>query len=174
MLGQNEGMTWSVERLRLVLAVAAVGIALLAIVTLGWAVARGILFVTELFEGDWADTVNLVRLLQIVDLFLVATVLVLVALGIWKLFVRDIPLPDWLVIEDMGDLKRPVVQVLIVVLAIKFLEIAIENPAVDVLFYGAGTALVMTALIFFNVLIEGVVPQRGARREQGDSRSRGE
>ena len=60
--------------------------------------------------------------IEIVDLFLLGTVLLMIALGLYELFINsDLELPEWLQIRTFDDLKLKLVGVVIVVLAVLFL-----------------------------------------------------
>jgi uncharacterized membrane protein YqhA len=59
---------------------------------------------------------------ELIDLFLLSTILYIVSLGLFKLFIDStLPLPGWLVISDLNDLKERILGVIIVLLAISFL-----------------------------------------------------
>ena len=54
--------------------------------------------------------------IEIVDLFLLGTVLLMIALGFYELFIdSDLRLPEWLQIRTFDDLKNKLVGVVIVV-----------------------------------------------------------
>ncbi len=137
------------ERLRFIIVVAAWGLGVTALVTLAWALARAALLVVVLVKGGWRQDASVISLLEVVDLFLVATVQVIVSLGLYKLFVGDIQVPAWLSVHNLSDLKRPIVHVLVLVLANKFLERMLVADARETLYYGAATALVTVALVTF-------------------------
>jgi len=44
-------------------------------------------------------------LLEVIDLFLVATVFIIISLGLYELFIAKAPLPGWLTICNLDDLK---------------------------------------------------------------------
>lgn len=89
--------------------------------------------------------------IEIVDLFLLGTVLLMIALGLYELFINsDLDLPDWLQIRTFDDLKLKLVGVVIVVLAVLFLgHVVAWNGERDLLRLGAGIALVIAALTYF-------------------------
>ncbi|OBR99428.1 hypothetical protein BHQ23_26910 [Mycobacterium gordonae] len=91
----------------------------------------------------------MISLLEVVDLFLVATVQLIVAMGLFELFVADLHLPAWLTVRNLGDLKRPIIQVLVVVIVIKFVERMMLTGALDTLYFGTATAVVTLALALF-------------------------
>jgi uncharacterized membrane protein YqhA len=93
----------------------------------------------------------LLSAIELVDLFLLGTVLYVISVGLYELFVDDsIPLPDWLVIHDLDDLKEKLIGVVIVVLGVLFLGQVISwDGQRDLLNPGAAIALVIAALAYF-------------------------
>jgi uncharacterized membrane protein YqhA len=89
--------------------------------------------------------------IEIVDLFLLGTVLLMIALGLYELFIdADLQLPDWLQIHTFDDLKNKLIGVVIVVLAVLFLgHVVAWDGQRDLLRLGAAIALVIAALSYF-------------------------
>ena len=89
--------------------------------------------------------------IELTDLFLLATVLYVMAIGLFELFVDDrLDLPHWLEIHDLNDLKEKLIGVLVVVMGVVFLgQVVTWDGERDLLRYGAGNALVITALTWF-------------------------
>ena len=139
---------------RYLVIVAVVGIAIQAIATYGWAVAITVDFVNDLLSSSaWQQDDTVVELLQVLDLYLIGTVLLITAIGLYELFIGDVQLPDWLVIRSLSDLKSKIVEVIVLVIGIKFVEklVTVKDP-IDVLWYGLGSAAVMAVLIGWNSL----------------------
>jgi uncharacterized membrane protein YqhA len=88
--------------------------------------------------------------IEVVDLFLLATVFYITALGLYELFIDDrIKVPDWLEIHTIDDLKTKLTSV-IVVLSVLFLsEVVRWNRGTNILPLGSGIALVIAALTYF-------------------------
>jgi uncharacterized membrane protein YqhA len=95
--------------------------------------------------------------IEIVDLFLLGTVLLMIALGLYELFISsDLDLPEWLQIRTFDDLKLKLVGVVIVVLAVLFLgQIVAWDGERDLLGFGAAIALVIAALTYFLSMAKG-------------------
>jgi uncharacterized membrane protein YqhA len=89
--------------------------------------------------------------IEIVDLFLLGTVFLMIALGLYELFIEEnLALPMWLSINSFDDLKNKLVGVVIVVLAVLFLGAVVSwDGSRDLLGFGAGVALVIAALTYF-------------------------
>ena len=139
---------------RLLVVVAVIGVLLQAVVTYGWAIAQTVDFTIDLLRTDaWEESTTIVELLETLDLYLIGTVLLITAIGLYELFVGDVALPDWLVITTISDLKRKIVEVLVLVIAIKFLQkLVTSKDAEDVLWIGLGSAAVSAVLVAWNLL----------------------
>ena len=92
-----------------------------------------------------------VGLIETVDAFLIAIAVYITSVGLYVLFVdRTLPLPEWLSIRNLEDLKANLVSVVIAVLAVLFLREAVAWDGTRSIFaYGAALALVIGALTFF-------------------------
>jgi uncharacterized membrane protein YqhA len=101
--------------------------------------------------------------IEMVDLFLLATVFYIIALGLFELFINPtLALPEWLVIRDLDDLKNKLTGVVIVVMAVLFLgQVVTWDGERDLLRYGAGIALVVAALTYFLSLNSGKGKSKG-------------
>ena len=143
-----------IGNLRYLVIVAVVGIALQAIATFGWAVWITGDFIYDLLSSTaWRQDDTIVELLQVLDLYLIGTVLLITAIGLYELFIGAVQLPEWLVIRSLSDLKTKIVEVIVLVIGIKFVEklVTVKDP-IDVLWYGLGSAAVMAVLIGWNSL----------------------
>ncbi|HLL50398.1 MAG TPA: YqhA family protein [Thermomicrobiales bacterium] len=106
------------------------------------------------FDPDNLGGVHLdslaVELIEITDIILLGTVLYIVALGLYQLFIdRNLPLPHWLKVNDLTDLKRDLIGVVVVLLGVSFLgEVVNWEGESNVLSLGAAVALVIAALGF--------------------------
>ncbi len=105
---------------------------------------------TEEVSSKGAKTLLLASI-ELVDLFLLATVLYVIAIGLYELFIDDsLPLPHWLVIHDLDDLKEKLIGVVIVVLGVLFLgQVIAWDGTRDLLNHGGAAALVIAALSYF-------------------------
>lgn len=89
--------------------------------------------------------------IEIVDTFLLGTVLYIIALALYELFIDDaVPVPDWLVIHTLDDLKYKLVGVVVVVIGVLFLgQVMAWDGQRDLLGYGVAASLVIAALTYF-------------------------
>ncbi len=91
-----------------------------------------------------------------IDLFLIGVTFLISAIGLYELFIREIRsdepsgLPAWLEIHDLNDLKGRVIAMIVLVLAVSFVEVAVDSPnGQQALELGGGIALVIVALTIF-------------------------
>ncbi|MFM7687128.1 MAG: YqhA family protein [Actinomycetota bacterium] len=139
----------------LLVSVAALALAVTAAVTFAWGVAKVWKLAKVLLDRS-EDSLAIVRLLEVIDVFLLGTVLVILAIGLVELFITELRLPAWLVIRDLGDLKGKFIDVLQLVAVIKFLEqLVLEKSALDVLWYGLAVAVVIGVLLAVRVVRPG-------------------
>lgn len=92
----------------------------------------------------------LLSFIEMVDVFLLSTVLYVIAVGLYELFIGDLDLPDWLVITDIDMLKDKLVGVIIVVLAVVFLgQVITWDGTKDLMNLGVPMSLMIASLTFF-------------------------
>jgi uncharacterized membrane protein YqhA len=92
-----------------------------------------------------------ISLIEVVDAFLIATAILIFSLGLFELFIADLSLPDWIQIHNLHDLKAKLGGVLVLVMAVKFLEKLAEwKNAQETLFFALAISLVSAALIAFS------------------------
>jgi uncharacterized membrane protein YqhA len=100
------------------------------------------------------------ELLEFVHQFLIGTVVYISAMGLYQLFIQDVPMPGWMKIESSEDLENNLIGVTVVVLAIEFLGTVFSGSERDLLSYGAGIALPIAALALFLGLKHRAHPKR--------------
>jgi uncharacterized membrane protein YqhA len=136
---------------------------LVIIPILGLAIAAAVLFAIgglgliafvirslgETGSGHGVAVLPIFGLLEYVHQFLIGTVLYITAMGLFQLFIQDVPLPAWMKTESAEDLETNLIGVTVVVLAIEFLGAVFSGRQADLLSYGAGIALPIAALALF-------------------------
>jgi uncharacterized membrane protein YqhA len=86
--------------------------------------------------------------IEVIDQFLLATVFLFIAFGLYELFVDPgLPLPSWVHIQDLDDLKAKLVGVITVLLVVTFLgEVVESGGGIDILYLGLGIGAVLLAV----------------------------
>lgn len=89
-----------------------------------------------------------VEIISLVDLFLLGTVLYVVAVGLYQLFVDPrLPTPRWLKISDLDDLKERLLGTVVVLLAVSFLGYVVTwDGTFSLLGVGGAIGVVMVAI----------------------------
>jgi uncharacterized membrane protein YqhA len=91
-----------------------------------------------------------------IDLFLIGATLLISAVGFYELFIREIrtdgalPIPGWLEMRDINDLKARVIAMIVLVLSVSFVEVVVDVPSGhQVVDLGGAIAAVIVALTIF-------------------------
>jgi len=102
-------------------------------------------------RGGLSQNEMIGKLIKQADYALLATVLYVLALGLYSLFVDDrVPMPGWLRISDLGQLKELLAGVVVVAIAVIFLGEALTwDGSSDLLAPGLASAAVIAALALF-------------------------
>ena len=157
---------------RYLIVIAVLGSFLAAIGTL---VYGGLTVVSVMFEAFshaifTVDGVKHLELesIEIIDLFLLGTVLYIVAMGLYELFIDEsLPTPKWLVTTSLDDLKVRLLGVVVVLLAVTFLgEVVTWNGSINIVALGIAVGLVLFALGF--ILRQGFEAYAGRRTKESD------
>lgn len=125
----------------------------LAAATYVLAAAKALDYGIDAFDGgDWRSSVITAQILEVVDLLLVGTVLVITAIGLWELFIGTLDVPAWLQVESLDDLKGKIADVVLLVLAIKFVEkFVVSEVALDTLWLALSVLAVGVVLIGYRL-----------------------
>lgn len=105
-----------------------------------------------LTRGDLAATTMTVDLLEVVSVMLKAVVFYLVGVGFYSLFIAPLNVTAALGIRSFNDLETKVVSVVVVIMAVTFLEhFILWDQAVETLLFGLSLGVVVAALVFFQM-----------------------
>lgn len=122
-----------------------------ALFAFGWGAFKTFDALTLVITTAGRDSGIIIALIEVVDAFLVAVALLIFSYGLYELFIGDLALPDWMQIHNLHDLKSKLSGVLILVLAVKFIEKLVEwKDPQGSLFFALATALVAAVLIAFS------------------------
>lgn len=84
-------------------------------------------------EAGPFGTSAVIRIIEGLDRFLIAIVLLYFAYGVYSLFIHpeeseeELALPKWLRVKQIGQLKQVVAEVIIVILFVLFLRVALQS-----------------------------------------------
>ncbi len=144
-----------VGRTRYAVLVAVAAVLLVSVTLFLLGAAQGVSVVvqawTDAFQhGKFGSTDLTVEFLAVIGVMLRAVVMYLIGVGLYSLFVEPLNLTAALGVESLVDLETKVVSVVVVILAVTFLQhfIRWEDPLATLQF-GAALALVSGALVLF-------------------------
>ena len=91
-----------------------------------------------------------VLFVELTDGFLLGSVLIIVAFGLYQLFFdADLPLPEWLRVSTLDELKAKLLGVVVVLLGVSFVGVVVEWEAGDLLDLGIAVSLVIAAVSLY-------------------------
>lgn len=129
---------------------AVVGLWVTFAITLVLAAGKTVSLLDDLIAGTKNQDLAIVSVLEIIDAYLLAIVQLIVVFGLYGLFIADLRLPKWLEARTLEDVKKPIVDVLVVFVAIKGIErfLTVHNTR-EGLESVASVALIILALTAF-------------------------
>ena len=145
-------LKFCLERGKYVILLAVVSTFLASVATFIWGTVRMITNVVSLIAGliTHEGGHSGVKMIASLDSILLAIVLYIFSVAIYELFFGKINVPDWLVIENLDGLKEKLASVIILILAVTFLEHLVEwKDAKETLMFGISIAAVLIALVFY-------------------------
>lgn len=136
---------------RFIIAVPVVGLLAGAVTLTAMAGIETVRTIAHALAGELAKKEAVLEFIELADVFLLSTVLYIMALGLFELFIDDsLPLPAWLEIHSLDDLKKKLVGVVAVVLAVTFLGSVIKGAEAQALMYeGVGIGAIVVAMGYF-------------------------
>jgi uncharacterized membrane protein YqhA len=121
---------------------------LASVAAFGWGAIKTFNALVLIVKSSGKDPFIPVSLIGIVDSFLIATALFVFSVSMYELFVGKLGLPNWMLAHNLHELKEKLGGVIILVMAVVFLEHVIEwQDAYDALLYALGIAVVSAAII---------------------------
>ena len=114
-----------------------------------WGMYKAIMVSIHLVMAVGGDPHKIrVEAIAIMDVFLIATALLIFSLGLYELFIAKLDLPKWLDIRNLDDLKDKLRGVIIFVMTVTFLEhLVLWQDPVATLKFGCAIAVVVVALV---------------------------
>jgi uncharacterized membrane protein YqhA len=133
---------------------------LIAVFTLIISFALALLWGVANAAGAWVEIVSSLgkspeislSLIKLIDHFLLALVLYLLAASIYELLIGDVDLPTRLVARTLPGLKSKLSGIIVLVIAVRFVETLFEEHVQpdQVLQMAAASAVVIAALVAFS------------------------
>ncbi len=95
----------------------------------------------------------MVESIELADLILLAVALYIIALGLFELFIAPVPMPAWLTITSLDDLKSKLINIVVVALGVSFFgQVVTWDGVTNLLTLGLAIGAVIVALAIFGAL----------------------
>jgi uncharacterized membrane protein YqhA len=161
-------VTYLLERVRYLAAIGVVGLVALAVAAFVWGGWETLDLIATLVRDGWGADDDLIELLGVIDIYLLATVLLILAIGLWELFVSDLDVPDWLTVRSLDDLKKSLIDVLVVFVAVKGIEkLASSGDPDKALRYVIAVAVLILSLTAFRLAKTSKPAKPGSSHAEG-------
>ncbi|HEY9087964.1 MAG TPA: YqhA family protein [Anaerolineaceae bacterium] len=144
-------MNMLIEKSKYLSLIAVVTLLLTFALALFWGVAQAVQTWVRMFTSYGTAEEITVKLIKLIDAFLLAAILYMLAASIYKLFIGDLNLSNRVVAGTLPELKTKLSSVIVLVIAVRFTEFLFENTMQpeQVFWMGAAAALVIAALVAF-------------------------
>jgi uncharacterized membrane protein YqhA len=144
-------MSKLIESSRYLTIIGVLALLLSSLAAFGWGALKAVRAIVLIISSYGQATDIVIALVEVVDSFLVATILLIFAANMYELFIADVHLPDWITAHNLHELKTKLSSVIILVMAVKFLEHLVEwKDPNGTLLFGIAIAVVSTILIAFS------------------------
>jgi uncharacterized membrane protein YqhA len=139
---------------RYLILIAVIGAFLAAVAVMLYAGYETVQILTRLLSGELALRAGkalAIKMIEVIDLYLIGTVFYIFALGLYELFIDDqVPTPEWLHITHLNDLKGKLLGVAVVIMAVLFLGHLVSwDGGADIFRLGAAIALMIAAITLY-------------------------
>ena len=148
-------MKWLIEKSRYVAYIGVLVLFVCSLTAYFLSVYKTVKTVITIFFNEAKDDLALILLFDCLDTILVATAMLVISVSLYELFIGELKVPDWMLVRNLNELKANFSFVIIPLMSVKFLQKLLQGEnALDTLYYGAGIALIIAALAYFNFVNE--------------------
>jgi uncharacterized membrane protein YqhA len=138
------------EKSRYLAIIGIVSLLIAAVTAFAWGLIKTINTIALVVTSAGGDAAIIIEFIKIVDGFLIATAILIFAVSLYELFIGPLELPDWMLANSLHELKTKLSSMIVLVMAVKFLEKLLElKDTNDLLQMAAAVALISAVLIAF-------------------------
>jgi uncharacterized membrane protein YqhA len=138
------------EKSRYLAIVGVISLLFASVAAFVWGALKTFHVVMLVIKSRGADAGITVEFIEIVDSFLIATAILIFTVSLYELFIGEINVPEWMLARDLYELKTKLSSMIVLVMAVKFLQKLLDTKdAQDLLQRGLATAVVSAVLIAF-------------------------
>jgi uncharacterized membrane protein YqhA len=115
-----------------------------------WGMLQTVQVTILVFTSLGMDKAITLGFIKIIDIFLIATALLMFTVSLYKLFIGEINAPEWMLASNLYELKGKLSSMVVLVMAVKFLELFMQGlDATELVLRGLAVTLVSAVLIAF-------------------------
>ncbi|MBI5945984.1 MAG: YqhA family protein [Chloroflexi bacterium] len=138
------------EKSRYLAIIGVISLLIAALAAFAWGTLKTINTALLVIQSAGKNAGITINLIEIVDSFLIATAILIFAASLYELFIGTLVLPDWMLAHNLYELKAKLSSMIVLVMAVKFLEKLLELKDTEALLQtGIATSLVSAVLIAF-------------------------
>ena len=139
-----------IERSRYLAVIGIISLLLASFTAFAWGIIKTVSTTLLVFQTLGKDSSITIELIEIIDIFLISTTILIFAASLYELFIGKLDMPEWMLAHDLYELKAKLSSMIILVMAVKFLQKFLEiKDAAALLQTGLATAAVSAVLIAF-------------------------
>ena len=138
------------ERSRYLALIGIISLLVASFAAFAWGTIKTISTTLLVIQTLGKDAAITIELIELIDIFLIATTILIFAASLYELFIGKLDMPEWMLAHDLYELKAKLSSMIVLVMAVKFLQKMIEvKDTQELLQRGIATALVSAVLIAF-------------------------
>ena len=148
-------MKWIIEKSRYLALIGVVGLLAGSLLSFFYGIYKTIEAIKDTVLNYASNDYKLIVLFDCLDSFLVAIALLVISISVYELFIGNLDVPDWMLVQNLSELKAKFGFVIVPVIAVKFLQKLLSSEsALDTLYFGIAVSLVSFSLTIFNYIGE--------------------
>lgn len=139
------------EKSRYLVLIAVISSLVAAAAAFLWGMYKTVRTLIEMVMTSGKEPATTIALIELMDKFLIAAGLYIFAVGMYELFFGELAMPGWLKVHSLHEVKSRLSSIIILVMAIVFLEHVVGwKEGLSILYYGIAITLVAGVLIVFS------------------------
>ena len=143
-------MKYILERSRYLTLIGIFSLLVASIAAFAWGTIKTVSTTLLVIRSLGADSSIIIELIEIIDIFLISTTILIFAASLYELFIGKLDLPEWMLAHNLYELKNKLSSMIVLVMAVKFLQKLIDiKDGTELLQRGIAVAVVSAALIAF-------------------------
>ncbi len=138
------------EKSRYLAIIGVLSLLVASLVAFAWGALKTFQVVVLVLSSLGSDKGITIGFIEIVDSFLIATAVLILTVSLYEMFIGEINVPEWMLAHNLYDLKNKLSSMIVLVMAVKFLEKLMgDTDANELLLTGIAVTLVSAVLIAF-------------------------